>query len=70
MISFKDIQDGLKGDIQEKSKSPFFGAFLVTWLIRHWEFIFIIFNFDSGNNLEKKLELIAILKVDHLETFG
>lgn len=58
MLSLKDIQDGIKGDIQEKSRNPFFGAFVATWIIRNWEIVFIIFNFDSGFNLNKKLELI------------
>ncbi len=55
MISWNELIDGLKGEVQDKSKNPFFGAFIATWLIRHWEVVFIILNFDDNFHLDAKL---------------
>jgi hypothetical protein len=58
MISWNDFIDTLKGEVQDKSKNPFFGAFIATWLIRHWEVVFIILNFDDDFDLDIKLERV------------
>ncbi|MCR9081703.1 MAG: hypothetical protein NXH89_04740 [Cyclobacteriaceae bacterium] len=58
MISWNNILDNLKGDIQDKSKNPFFGAFIFTWFIRNWELLYIIFNMESDLYLEQKLDKI------------
>lgn len=49
MLSWNELLDNLKGDVQDKSKNPFFGAFIVTWSIRHWELFFKILDNDSEN---------------------
>ena len=55
MMTWNEILDNLKGDVQDKSKNPFFGAFIATWVIRHWEVVFILFNFDEEFHLDAKL---------------
>lgn len=55
MISWSEFIDSLKGEVQDKSKNPFFGAFIATWLIRNWEVVFIILNFDDDFHLDAKL---------------
>lgn len=55
MISWNEILENLKGEVQDKSKNPFFGAFIATWIIRHWEVVYILFNFDEEFHLDAKL---------------
>jgi hypothetical protein len=75
MISWNEFLDSLKGEVQDKSKNPFFAAFITTWLIRHWEVIFILFNFDGSHTLDGKLYrincyLYSLPKNDLLKTIG
>lgn len=57
MLSWNELLDTLKGDVQEKSKNPFFGAFLVTWALRHWEIFIKLYDFDS-----KEMSRIEMIK--------
>jgi len=60
MVSWNDFVDGLKGEVQDKSKNPFFGAFIITWCIRHWEAVFIIFNFEGDFSMDDKITRIQL----------
>ena len=39
-------------------KSPFGGAFILSWILTNWELIFKLFNFDTNINLETKVNII------------
>lgn len=56
MPNLNELLDNLKGDVQDKSKNPFFGAFIVTWSIRHWEVFFKII--DSDPSKESRVEIV------------
>lgn len=41
-------------NIKDKTTNPFFGTLIFVWLIRNWELVYTIFNFDKNYNLEAK----------------
>lgn len=41
-----------------KSSNPFFGTFFIVWLIKNWELIYSLFNFDSATTLSEKKTII------------
>ncbi len=47
----EELFDGLK----ERLKSNFLLTFIVIWLIHHWRFVFILFNFDEYYYLDSKI---------------
>ncbi|MEO6303252.1 MAG: hypothetical protein ABIP51_08765 [Bacteroidia bacterium] len=51
----KEQIDKLYDSLNEKLKGSFLPTFIVIWLIHHWRFIFILFNFDSYYFLDSKL---------------
>ncbi|WKK84088.2 hypothetical protein QYS48_17935 [Marivirga arenosa] len=51
LISFKD-------NFRERISNPFLGTYLVVWLIRNWDLIYSLFNFDNGTTLQEKLKFI------------
>ncbi|AWW32421.1 hypothetical protein DN752_21000 [Echinicola strongylocentroti] len=53
------VWQAVKVDIRDKSRNPFIGAFIIVWIIRHWEAFYTFFFFDDG---DERLERITILK--------
>ena len=45
-------------NIKDKTTNPFFGTLIFVWLVRNWDLIYTIFNFDIDCNLEDKKEFI------------
>lgn len=54
----KDFFISFADNLKEKSRNPFLGTYLLVWLIRNWELVYTLFNFDSEYNLNKKKEFI------------
>lgn len=54
----KELFLSLKNNINEKTRNPFLGTYVIVWSIRNWEFIFTLFNFDDKTTLEEKKKLI------------
>ena len=52
-----DLLGGLKENVK-KSRNPFFGTFIVTWSVRHWDLYYSIFTFDPGTKLSERKEYI------------
>lgn len=55
MTSLSDFIDSLKGEVQEKSRNPFFPTFIVIWVIRHWEPVYSFFFFGDVYNLDQRI---------------
>jgi len=51
LVSFKD-------NLNEKTKNPFLGTYLLVWLVRNWELVFTILNFDDEFKLAIKVNFI------------
>ena len=51
LISFKD-------NLNEKSRNPFLGTYLIVWLFRNWELVYTLFHFDPEQKLEHKVGFI------------
>ena len=54
----KDIFLSFRDNFKEKTTNPFLGTYLIIWMIRNWELVYSLFNFDSQDTLEIKVEFI------------
>ncbi|GAK91422.1 hypothetical protein JCM19297_921 [Nonlabens ulvanivorans] len=54
----KDFLVSFKDNFNEKSRNPFLGTYLLVWLIRNWELVYTLFNFDPDKNLAFKKQFI------------
>ena len=49
-----DIRKSLKAILYERSKSPFYGAFILSWIIWNWELLYFFFGYN-GDFYEKTI---------------
>jgi hypothetical protein len=61
----KDLIVSFKDSFKDKVKNPFLGTYFLVWLIRNWDLIFTLFNFDKGTTLENKTSIITIYLKDN-----
>jgi hypothetical protein len=54
----KDLLVSFRDNFKEKSRNPFLGTYLIVWLVRNWELVYTIFNFDSDKKLKDKINFI------------
>ena len=54
----KDIFLSFRDNFREKVTNPFLGTYLFVWIIRNWELVYSIFNFDKTHDLEFKVQFI------------
>lgn len=52
------IFNSFSENIKEKSKNPFFGTLICVWLVRNWELVYTLFNFDSDCQLADKVQFV------------
>lgn len=45
-------------NIKDKTTNPFFGTLILVWLVRNWELVYTVFNFDEKYNLKAKKDFI------------
>lgn len=57
----QEILVQFKENFNQKVKTPFFGAFIIVWSVRHWELLYSLFNFDKDCTREDKIEVIKNL---------
>jgi hypothetical protein len=55
----KDFLISFSDNFKEKAKNPFLGTYLLVWLIRNWDLIYTIFNFDENSTLKDKKNFIT-----------
>ncbi|MDN3595285.1 hypothetical protein [Zunongwangia endophytica] len=55
----------LKDNLYEKTKNPFLGTYILVWLVRNWELVFTILNFDDDYKLSDKVEFVKLYYFDH-----
>lgn len=48
----------IKANLNQKTTNPFLGTFVIIWIIRNWEFVYSIFNFDPDCELVERLAII------------
>lgn len=61
----KDIFLSFRDNFKEKTRNPFLGTYALVWVIRNWELVFAVFNFDTNHNLDYKLNFIKIYYKTH-----
>jgi len=54
----KDLLISFKDNFKDKTRNPFLGTYLIVWIIRNWELIYTLFNFDDTQKLNDKLTFI------------
>jgi hypothetical protein len=54
----KDLLISFTSTIKEKTQNPFLGTYFVVWLLRNWDLVFALFNFDQNYNLESKIAFV------------
>lgn len=54
----KDFLISFKDNFKEKTRNPFLGTYLIVWLIRNWELVYTLFNFDDSHTLIDKIAFI------------
>jgi hypothetical protein len=52
------ILESFVDNIKQKTTNPFFGTLILVWLVRNWELIYSLFNFDSDCTLTDKKQFI------------
>jgi len=52
------ILTSFKDSISQKATNPFLGTYLGVWLLRNWDLVYAVFNFDKGDNLQTRLAYI------------
>lgn len=55
----KDFLISFTDNFKEKTKNPFLGTYLLVWMIRNWDLIYTIFNFDEDFTLYDKKSFIS-----------
>lgn len=56
-MELKDLTNALKGYLYEKRKSPFYVAFIVTWIAYNWKALVFLFS-DSSIEMINKIQLV------------
>ena len=54
----KDFLVSFKDNIKEKTTNPFFGTLTIVWTVKHWKFVYSLFNFDDSATLDTRLTFI------------
>ena len=54
----KDFLISFRDNFKEKTRNPFLGTYLIVWIIRNWELIYTLFNFDENFKLQDKIDFI------------
>lgn len=54
----KDFLISFRDNFKEKTRNPFLGTYLIVWIIRNWELIYTLFNFDENYKLQDKIDFI------------
>jgi hypothetical protein len=60
----KDILIGFGDNMRSRTTNPFFGTFIIVWIIRNWQLIITLFNLDLYTTLDKKFEVLKAYFVD------
>jgi hypothetical protein len=55
---FKDLLISFKDNFKDKTRNPFLGTYLMVWIIRNWELLYTLFNFDNDIKLKGKISFI------------
>ena len=61
----KDLIVSFRDNFKDKVKNPFLGTYALVWIIRNWDLIFTLFNFNRGTSLENKLKIITVYLEDN-----
>lgn len=65
----KEILDSLKDTAKERIKSPFIGAFVVSWCIYNWE-IFLRIYYHDNKDINNLIEIIKPILADESRTLN
>ncbi|PHR74512.1 MAG: hypothetical protein COA67_00075 [Lutibacter sp.] len=60
----KDFLISFKDNIKKKTSNPFLGTYAIVWVIRNWELVYSLFQFDSDTNRIKRIEIIKAYYLD------
>lgn len=68
----KDFLISFTDNFKEKTKNPFLGTYLLVWLIRNWNLVYTLFNFDENSTLDDKKDFITnyYTQVDFVANLG
>lgn len=76
----KDFLVSFSDNFKERVKNPLLGTYLLVWLVRNWDLIYSLFNFDSNlklkdkigfvNNYFKKTDFVENLLINIYWAFG
>jgi hypothetical protein len=61
----KDLLVSFKENFKDKTRNPFLGTYLMVWLIRNWELVYTLFNFDNDIKLKGKIDFIKKYYTDN-----
>ncbi|ADR20191.1 hypothetical protein MATR_21930 [Marivirga tractuosa] len=61
----KDTFISFKDNFKERISNPFLGTYLAVWLIRNWDLIYSLFNFDDEYSLKEKIKFIESYYENH-----
>lgn len=54
----KDFFISFRDNMAKKSKNPFLGIYLLVWLVRSWELVYTLLNFEKKHDLNFKINFI------------
>lgn len=60
-----DIATSVKAILYDRAKSPFWGAYAISWLVVNFQFLLVLF---SDNDLRERLEILSYVYTSPLKT--
>lgn len=67
---FKDILVSFSDNFKEKTRNPFLGTYIFIWVLRNWELVYSLFNFDNTYKLANKIDFVKSYYNTHSFTEG
>jgi hypothetical protein len=61
----KDTFLSFRDNFKERISNPFLGTYLAVWLLRNWDLIYSLFNFDDEFSLDEKIKFIETYYENH-----
>jgi len=61
----KDFLISFKDNFKTKTRNPFLGTYLMVWIVRNWELVYTLLNFDNEQKLKDRVDFIEQYYTDN-----
>ena len=64
-LMINTMPESFFNSLKSKTRNPFFGTYLIIWMIRNWELVYSVFNFHPNLSREAKVQFIKDYYTNH-----